>query len=784
MTVRASALSAALGAGLLLVHCIGDAPIPPLALGPDASSGDAGADGMTSHDSSAGDAKADGAADAGGDAADANPCNAVTQCVSGDMCCPAGCTSKTDNDCAVAVCGDGIVEPGEACDIGLPNPNGGACDPSCLYTNTFEHISGFTGGVGYNDSDAGPNVRFAKQGGLATDGTVLYYADPGGTIRQLDPTSGASTTIAGSNANTSADADDAGTSARFASATWLSYVDASGTNGEKMLFVLDGTSVRGINVRDPSFPVSTFLTGQTGLASLAAGTDASGPVLVSLVPSEASLWHIISGGFMSAAPLANQTQLNDIVYAGPTWGSANCQEVFFAGYDASTTTATWYFGCPDTIIMAKEGPGSTTVSLFAGVPKTAGCADNANALAATLTSPVGLSTDASGALYFTDCGKIRKVGAGGVTTYAGSGTAGYGDATGGNLGSAQFSALGSTTQIGGTLYAVDGPRIRTVSGTTTSTLASGSGSRGTIVDPTGAGPSYGSILGLATDSSSNIYVLEANEVLKVNPTTGGSSVAFTIAQLPDAGSLTPIAITATSQNLFLAFSNGTVWKGGFDGTGFAQFASVQLNELVNDGTNLYFIRSDSVIGEIDATGAVTVVCGRPNANEVQDGTGANAFFEMPMGLAYAGNSTLYVADFYVGFGGILVRRIDIAPGKVTTVAGYEGSNAQAQVDGVGTAAGFGAIRHMASDGTSLFIADKGFAYTIPLLDGPTIREMNLNTMNVTTYTVSTMIGALGEFAAAPGQGKGARINDPQAIVFDPVKKQLLVADESALFRIR
>lgn len=49
----------------------------------------------------------------------------TTQCVDDDGCCPDGCSSAQDNDCDPgAVCGNGIVEPGETCD--------GDCPTSCI----------------------------------------------------------------------------------------------------------------------------------------------------------------------------------------------------------------------------------------------------------------------------------------------------------------------------------------------------------------------------------------------------------------------------------------------------------------------------------------------------------------------------------------------------------------------------------------------------------------------------------------------------------------------------
>jgi hypothetical protein len=63
----------------------------------------------------------------------ASKCNAacshtpITECLGGDGCCPAGCTSANDSDCS-PLCGNGKVDPGETCgEPGLP-----ACPTSCV----------------------------------------------------------------------------------------------------------------------------------------------------------------------------------------------------------------------------------------------------------------------------------------------------------------------------------------------------------------------------------------------------------------------------------------------------------------------------------------------------------------------------------------------------------------------------------------------------------------------------------------------------------------------------
>jgi hypothetical protein len=43
-----------------------------------------------------------------------------SMCANGDGCCPTGCSTNTDSDCA-AMCGNGVVETGELCDGNCPN---------------------------------------------------------------------------------------------------------------------------------------------------------------------------------------------------------------------------------------------------------------------------------------------------------------------------------------------------------------------------------------------------------------------------------------------------------------------------------------------------------------------------------------------------------------------------------------------------------------------------------------------------------------------------------------
>ena len=63
----------------------------------------------------------------------------ILTCANGDGCCPSGCTAMNDNDCS-SLCGNGVLDAGETCDV-APAP---VCPSTCDDGNpcTINYTSG------------------------------------------------------------------------------------------------------------------------------------------------------------------------------------------------------------------------------------------------------------------------------------------------------------------------------------------------------------------------------------------------------------------------------------------------------------------------------------------------------------------------------------------------------------------------------------------------------------------------------------------------------------------
>jgi len=263
-----------------------------------------------------------------------------------------------------------------------------------------------------------------------------------------------------------------------------------------------------------------------------------------------------------------------------------------------------------------------------------------------------------------------------VTTIAGTaGSPGSADSTGT---AARFHSPWGITTEGTDLYIADSLnntiRKRDISTGVVTTIAGTAGSTGSA-DGTGTAARFHTPAGITTDGT-NLYVAE----------NGNGTIRKIVMST---GVVTTIAGTAGSY-------------GSADGTGAAARFSYNLTSITTDGTNLYVTdNANSTIRKIViSSGVVTTIAGMAGSSGETDGTGSAARFQSPFGITTDGTN-LYVADFAYG----TIRRIVISTGVVTTIAG--GGSSSGSMDGTGSAASFDAPAGMTTDGTNLYVAESG-----------------------------------------------------------------------------
>lgn len=176
------------------------------------------------------------------------------------------------------------------------------------------------------------------------------------------------------------------------------------------------------------------------------------------------------------------------------------------------------------------------------------------------------------------------------------------------------------------------------------------------VDGTGTAARFGDIIAMVADASGNLFVAESGVIRKI---AAGAVVT---------------TVTNTNENL---------------GNCIGQYCAAGLslpNALAVDAAgNLYF--ADAFYNTIRVrnarTGIVTVLAGTAGTVGSLDAVGSAARFNNPYGIAVdAAGSTVYVADS----GNRTIRVIDVATGQTATLAGSAGT--VGSTDGSGSQASF------------------------------------------------------------------------------------------------
>ncbi len=198
--------------------------------------------------------------------------------------------------------------------------------------------------------------------------------------------------------------------------------------------------------------------------------------------------------------------------------------------------------------------------------------------------------------------------------------------------------------------------------------------------------------------------------------------------------------------------------GTADGTGSDARFNQPAGVAVGSNGDIYVADSiNNTIRRVTPQGSVATAAGVAGTAGSVDGAGSVAYFRQPLGVALDSAGNIYVADY----GNNSIRKIS-SGGTVSTLAGLAGTATTASAlgaappaghaDGTGAAASFSGPTGIAIDGSgNLYVADSG---------NNTIR------MVTSAGVVTTIAGSPGESGTADGTGSAARFKSPRAVAVD------------------
>jgi sugar lactone lactonase YvrE len=208
--------------------------------------------------------------------------------------------------------------------------------------------------------------------------------------------------------------------------------------------------------------------------------------------------------------------------------------------------------------------------------------------------------------------------------------------------------------------------------------------------------------------------------------------------------------------------------GSTDGSNGTTLFDDPVGVAVDANTNIYVADlHNQVIRKLTLSGTSWVsstIAGLDGVTGSADGSGANALFDGPYGIAVDGGGNIYVADT----GNNTIRMLTPSGGgwMVTTIAGLAGS--PGFTDGNNSAARFRYPMGLAVDGSgNIFVADEGNSI---------IREI---TPSGVDWEVSTIAGLAGNSGSADGNNNNARFSNPSGIAVDDTGN-VYVADKLTL----
>jgi uncharacterized repeat protein (TIGR01451 family) len=210
--------------------------------------------------------------------------------------------------------------------------------------------------------------------------------------------------------------------------------------------------------------------------------------------------------------------------------------------------------------------------------------------------------------------------------------------------------------------------------------------------------------------------------------------------------ITPAGVVTTLAG-FAGDSNPT----DRDGTGVDARFYYPTGIALDSAGNIYVTEQHGyTIRKITPAGVVSTLAGTFRDPGSADGTGSSARFYYPCGIAVDSAGNVYVSEIL----NQTIRKITAA-GVVTTIAGAAGVNGR--TDGPGPVARFSNPADLAIDSTgNLYVADNLNSTIRKIVLGSSMRDI----------TVSTFAGTAGVIGSTDGTGAAASFNGPYGLSVD------------------
>jgi hypothetical protein len=371
---------------------------------------------------------------------------------------------------------------------------------------------------------------------------------------------------------------------------------------------------------------------------------------------------------------------------GTTWNNLSNDATYSGVTSKTLTIANAPLSLNSRLYRAQAGNG------------TGGATSNAVTLGVTtpvFPSPVSVVVSPTGNLVVSDRTQnvIQSVNSVRVANLL-AGVANQQGSTNGNGNIALFRQPGGAVlDSAGNLYVADtgNSMIRKITPTGTVSTLAGSANNQSYRDGNGTDAWFNSPSSVTIDGGGSLYVADT-----------GNSV---IRKIDLAGNVTTFAGTAGV-------------RGSVDGNGPAARFNQPTGIAADTGGNLFVADTlNQVIRKISPNGAVSTLAGLTGVSGSADGTGADALFNNPLGVAVDSLGNIYVSDS----GNATIRRIS-STGVVSTYAGLP--TISGLMDGTGLDAWFNQPMGLGMDSAgNLYVADNGNAAVRRISSGRVVNTL-------------------------------------------------------------